>query len=53
MVLARSAHSLRALLYPVLDVAGDLDVLGGLDPVAVLHPHTDVVNSVVLARVPG
>jgi nicotianamine synthase len=57
MVLARSAHSLRALLYPVLDVsvAGD-DAdggLGGLDPVAVLHPHTDVVNSVVLARVPG
>lgn len=48
-VLARSAHSLRALLYPVLDVAD----LGGLDPVAVLHPHTDVVNSVVLARVPG
>ncbi|HWN25441.1 MAG TPA: nicotianamine synthase family protein [Actinomycetospora sp.] len=54
MVLARSAHSLRTLLYPVLDVAdGGLDGLGGLDPVAVLHPHTDVVNSVVLARVPA
>lgn len=50
-VLARSAHSLRGLLYPVLDVAGA--GLGGLDPVAVLHPHTDVVNSVVLARVPA
>ncbi|HSK60788.1 MAG TPA: nicotianamine synthase family protein, partial [Actinomycetospora sp.] len=57
MVLARSAHSLRALLYPVLDVSDVSDGgdggLGGLDPVAVLHPHTDVVNSVVLARVPG
>ncbi|PVZ11997.1 nicotianamine synthase family protein [Actinomycetospora cinnamomea] len=51
MVLARSAHSLRTLLYPVLDVADG--GLGGLDPVAVLHPHTDVVNSVVLARVPA
>jgi nicotianamine synthase len=50
-VLARSAHSLRGLLYPVLDVADG--ALGGLEPVAVLHPHTDVVNSVVLARVPG
>jgi nicotianamine synthase len=51
IVLARSAHSLRGLLYPVLEVADD--GLGGLDPVAVLHPHTDVVNSVVLARVPA
>jgi nicotianamine synthase len=51
LVLARSAHSLRGLLYPVLEVAGG--DLGGLDPVAVLHPHTDVVNSVVLARVPA
>ena len=51
IVLARSAHSLRGLLYPVLEVAGG--GLGGLDPVAVLHPHTDVVNSVVLARVPA
>lgn len=50
-VLARSAHSLRGLLYPVLDVADD--GLGGLEPLAVLHPHTDVVNSVVLARVPA
>ncbi|MEJ2859885.1 nicotianamine synthase family protein [Actinomycetospora flava] len=50
-VLARSAHSLRGLLYPVLDVADE--GLGGLEPLAVLHPHTDVVNSVVLARVPG
>jgi hypothetical protein len=28
-------------------------VAGGLDPVAVLHPPTDVVDTVVLARVPG
>lgn len=57
-VLARSAHSLRGLLYPVLDIAGPdgpdgSGGLGGLEPVAVLHPHTDVVNSVVLARVPA
>ena len=50
-VLARSAHSLRGLLYPVLDLAAE--GLGGLEPLAVLHPHTDVVNSVVLARVPA
>ena len=48
LVLARSAHSLRALLYPVLDP----ESLPGLDTLAVVHPYTDVVNSVVVARVP-
>jgi nicotianamine synthase len=48
VVLARSAHSLRGLLYPVLDP----DDLPGLDALAVVHPYTDVVNSVVVARVP-
>jgi len=47
LVLARSAHSLRGLLYPVLDPAD----LPGLDTLAVVHPFTDVVNSVVVARV--
>ena len=47
LVLARSAHSLRGLLYPVLDV----DDLPGLRTLAVVHPHTDVVNSVVVAEV--
>lgn len=48
LVLARSAHSLRGLLYPVLDP----DDLPGLRTLAVVHPHTDVVNSVVIAEVP-
>lgn len=48
LVLVRSAHSLRGLLYPVV-VPGEL---AGLEPLAVVHPFTDVVNSVVLARVP-
>ncbi len=49
LVLARSAHSLRGLLYPVLDP----DDLPGLRTLAVVHPHSDVVNSVVVAAVPG
>jgi nicotianamine synthase len=48
LVLARSAHSLRGLLYPVLDPAD----LPGLRTLAVVHPYTDVVNSVVVAEVP-
>lgn len=47
LVLARSAHSLRGLLYPVLDPWD----LPGLHTLAVTHPFTDVVNSVVVARV--
>ena len=47
LVLARSAHSLRGLLYPVLDP----DDLPGLRTLAVVHPHTDVVNSLVVAEV--
>jgi nicotianamine synthase len=49
LLLARSAHALRTLLYPDLDVDGVL-VPAGFDPLAVVHPYTDVVNSVVLAR---
>jgi nicotianamine synthase len=49
LVLARSAHSLRGLLYPVLDP----DDLPGLRTLAVVHPYSDVVNSVVVAEVPG
>lgn len=51
LLLARSAHALRGLLYPELDV-DDLVAPAGLEPLAVLHPFTDVVNSVVLARAP-
>jgi nicotianamine synthase len=49
LVLARSAHSLRGLLYPVLDP----DDLPGLRTLAVVHPFTEVVNSVIVAEVPG
>ena len=47
LVLARSAHSLRGLLYPVLDPHD----LPGMDTLSVVHPFTDVVNSVLVARV--
>jgi SAM-dependent methyltransferase len=48
LLLVRSAHGLRTLLYPEVDVAalGDLDVLG------VVHPTDEVINSVILARKP-
>jgi len=49
LLLARSAHSLRTLLYPPLPV----DDLGGFQPLVVLHPYTDIVNSVVIAQKPG
>jgi nicotianamine synthase len=50
LLLVRSAHRLRTLLYPPCTVddlvaAGD----GQLRPLAELHPMTDVVNSVVIA----
>jgi predicted O-methyltransferase YrrM len=48
LLVARSAHSARSLLYPVLD----LDALDGLDLVNVSHPYDDIVNSIVLARRP-
>lgn len=49
LLLARSAHSLRTLLYPPLPV----DDLGNFQPLVVLHPYTDIVNSVVIAQKPG
>lgn len=47
-VIVRSAHSLRALLYPVIE-PHDL-VQCGFNVEVVLHPHNQVVNSVILAR---
>ena len=49
LLLLRSAHSLRALLYPVVDVAA-LHRLG-LQVELVVHPWNRVVNSVIIARV--
>jgi nicotianamine synthase len=48
-VVVRSAHRLRTLLYPGVDVAD----LGGLGPLLELHPHDEVINSVIVARLPA
>jgi nicotianamine synthase len=45
LLLARGAHGLRTLLYPAVD-PGDLT---GWTPLAVMHPFTGVVNSVLVA----
>lgn len=47
-LMARSAHSLRKLLYPSLE---PYQVNGcGFETVLVLHPYNDVVNSVLIAK---
>lgn len=46
LLVARSAHGLRTLLYPTIDIAD----LQGFTPLALAHPFTDVVNSVLVAR---
>jgi len=47
LVLARSAHALRTLLYPGVELPADV----ALDLLAVVHPPAPVINSIVLARV--
>jgi nicotianamine synthase len=49
LLLARSAHSLRTLLYPPLALRD----LAGFRPLIVLDPHTEVVNSLVIAEKPS
>lgn len=49
LVVLRSAHSLRGLLYPVVNVAGL--ARAGLKVEVVVHPWNRVVNSVIVARV--
>lgn len=49
VLLARSARGLRTLLYPEVPASA----LAGFEVVTVVHPTNDVVNSVVVARVPG
>lgn len=46
-VVARSAHGLRTLLYP------EVELPAGLQPVDVVHPPPPVINSIVVARVGG
>jgi nicotianamine synthase len=48
LLLARSAHGLRTLLYPAIELAD----LAGWDLLAVTHPTGPVINSVILARKP-
>ncbi|MBV9060022.1 MAG: nicotianamine synthase [Pseudonocardiales bacterium] len=49
LLLVRTAHSLRTLLYPPLDISD----LAGFRPLAVLNPYTEVVNSLVVAEKPA
>lgn len=46
VLLARSAKGLRTLLYPPIED----DALVGFDVRAIVHPVSEVINSVVLAR---
>lgn len=50
LVVMRSAHSLRRLLYPVVEFTEDMASVG-LRPVLVVHPYNHVINSVVIAVV--
>lgn len=45
VLVMRSAHGLRTLLYPPVA----LEDLAGWRPLSVVHPFTDVINSVVVA----
>ncbi|KAK9727658.1 hypothetical protein K7432_001642 [Basidiobolus ranarum] len=42
----RSAHSLRKILYPEVET----EMLQGFEPVLVVHPYNEVVNSIVIAK---
>lgn len=50
LLVIRSAWGLRTCLYPEVSVNTER-LLEVLEPCAVVHPYTDVVNSVVVARV--
>jgi len=45
----RSAHGLRSLLYPVVE-PGDVTEAAGCVPQMLVHPLSDVLNSVLVAR---
>ncbi|XP_010475559.1 PREDICTED: nicotianamine synthase 2-like [Camelina sativa] len=46
VLMLRSAHGLRAFLYPIVDSSD----LKGFEVLIIYHPSDDVVNSVVIAR---
>jgi nicotianamine synthase len=45
----RSAHGLRSLLYVMVE-PGDVAEAAGCMPQVLVHPLSDVVNSVLVAR---
>ncbi|KAL9005063.1 MAG: hypothetical protein Q9188_002136 [Gyalolechia gomerana] len=50
LLVLRSAHSLRSLLYPVVEINTTLTSLG-LTPLLVVHPYDHIVNSVVICQI--
>ncbi|KAL8906857.1 MAG: hypothetical protein Q9207_001784 [Kuettlingeria erythrocarpa] len=50
LLVIRSAHSLRGLLYPIVNLTSAVVALG-LKPLLVVHPYDHIVNSVVVCRV--
>lgn len=54
LLVMRSAHGMRQVLYPVVEPAGAVErTLGGTGvvPLVVVHPWNEVVNSVVVGKV--
>lgn len=50
LLVLRSAHSLRSLLYPVIDITMAL-TSSGLKPLLIVHPYNHIVNSVVICQI--
>ncbi|KAL8953507.1 MAG: hypothetical protein Q9222_000654 [Ikaeria aurantiellina] len=50
LLVLRSAHSLRSLLYPVVELTTDLTCLG-LKPLLIVHPCNHIINSVVICQI--
>ncbi len=49
LLLVRSSQRLRALLYPEVDIHG----MDPFVPLLEIHPHDEVINSVIVAERPG
>ncbi|KYF65154.1 nicotianamine synthase family protein [Sorangium cellulosum] len=49
LLLVRSSQRLRTLLYPEVDIHG----MAPFEPLLEIHPHDEVINSVILAERPG
>ncbi|MCJ1469130.1 putative 26S proteasome regulatory subunit [Pseudocyphellaria aurata] len=50
LLVLRSAHSLRSLLYPLIDVSSEM-AFGDAERLITMHPYNHLVNSVVICRV--